>query len=67
MPMLEIFTNIISHPFALDRLINLKNADTNDTSLIPLTIQTQIANQYHLEYRYQWNLIDTISYPNPDN
>jgi len=35
--------------------------------LIPLVIQTRIANQYHLKCRYQWNPVDTISYPNPDS
>jgi len=53
MPMLVIFTNIISHPIARDRLINLKNASTNETSLIPLAIQTRIANQCRLKCRYQ--------------
>jgi len=67
MPMLVIFTNIISHPIARDRLINLRNVGTNETSLIPLAIQTRIANQCRLKSWYQWNLIDTISYPNPDN
>jgi hypothetical protein len=67
MPMLVIFTNIISHPIARDRLINLKNTCIDETSLIPLAIQTRIANQCHPKYRYQWNLIDTISYPNSDS
>ena len=67
MLMLEIFTNIISHPITRDRLINLKNAGINGTPLIPLVIQTRIANQYHLKCRYQWNPVDTISYPNPDS
>jgi hypothetical protein len=53
MPMLVIFTNIISHPIARDRLINLKNASTNENSLIPLAIQTRIANQCRLKCRYQ--------------
>jgi hypothetical protein len=66
MPMLEIFTNIISHPITRDRLINLRNVGTNGTPSIPLVIQTRIANQCHLKYRYQWNLIDTISYPHLD-
>jgi hypothetical protein len=44
MPMLEIFTNIISHPITRDRLINLRNASTNGTPSIPLAIQTWIAN-----------------------
>jgi hypothetical protein len=47
MPMLVIFTNIISHPLAWDRLINLRNADTDETSSIPL------ANQCRLKCRYQ--------------
>ena len=63
MPMLVIFTNIISHPITWDRPINLRNVDINKNSLIPLAIQTWIANQCH----YQWNLIDTISYPNLDS
>jgi hypothetical protein len=67
MPMLVIFTNIISHPITRDRLINLRNVGTNETSLIPLAIQTRIANQCRLKCRYQWNLTDTISYPNPDS
>jgi len=48
MPMLVIFTNIISHPITQDRLINLRNVSTNETILIPLT--TLIfgrVNQYH--------------------
>jgi hypothetical protein len=65
--MLVIFTNIISHPIAQDRLINLRNVGTDETSSIPLAIQTQIANQCRLKYRYQWNLIDTISYPHTDS
>jgi hypothetical protein len=40
MPMLIIFTNIISHPIAQDRLINLRNVGTDETSSIPLAIQT---------------------------
>jgi hypothetical protein len=64
MLMLVIFTNIISHPITWDRLINLRNISTNGTSLIPLAIQTQIANQCHLKCRYQRNPIDTINYPN---
>ena len=50
--MLVIFTNIISHPIARDRLINLRNVGTNETSLIPLAIQTQIPNQCRLKCRY---------------
>jgi hypothetical protein len=50
--MLVIFTNIISHPIARDRLINLRNAGTNETSLIPLAIQTRIPNQCRLKCRY---------------
>jgi hypothetical protein len=53
MPMLEIFTNIIRHPIIRDRLINLRNVSTNETSSIPLAIQTWIANQCHLKCRYQ--------------
>jgi len=53
MPMLEIFTNIISHPITRDRLINLRNASTNGIPSIPLAIQTRIANQCHLKCRYQ--------------
>jgi hypothetical protein len=49
MPMLVIFTNIISHPIARDRLINLRNVGTDETSSIPLAIQTRIANQYRLK------------------
>ena len=64
MSMLVIFTNIISHPITWDRLVNLRNVDTNGISLIPLAIQTRIANQCHLKCRYQRNLIDTISYSN---
>jgi hypothetical protein len=67
MPMLIIFTNIISHPITQDQLINLRNADTNKIPLIQLAIQTQKTNQCHLKCRYQWNTIDTISYPNPDS
>jgi hypothetical protein len=67
MPRLVIFINIISHPIAWDRLINLRNAGTNETSSIPLVIQTWIANQYRLKCRHRSNLIDTISYPNPDS
>jgi hypothetical protein len=52
---------------ARDRLINLRNVGTDETSSIPLAIQTRIANQYRLKCRYIWNLIDTISYPNPDS
>jgi hypothetical protein len=48
MPMLLIFTNIISHPIAWDRLINVRNVGTDKTSLILLTIQTRITNQCHL-------------------
>jgi hypothetical protein len=47
--MLIIFTNIISHPITRDRLINSRNVGTNGTSLIPLAIQTRIANQCHLK------------------
>jgi hypothetical protein len=61
MSMLEIFTNIISHSITRDRLINLRNVDTNGTPSIQLAIQTRIVNQCHLKCRYQWNLIDTIS------
>jgi len=53
MPMLVIFTNIISHAIARDGLINLRNVDIDETSLIPLAIQTRIANQCRLKYRYQ--------------
>jgi hypothetical protein len=53
MPMLVIFTIIISHLIARDRLINLRNAGTDETSSIPIAIQTWIANQYHLKCRYQ--------------
>jgi hypothetical protein len=67
MPMLEIFTNSISHPITRDRLINLRNVDNNETSLIPSAIQTWITNQCHLKCRYQWNPTDTISYPNLDS
>jgi hypothetical protein len=49
MPMLIIFTDIISHPIARNRLINLKNVGTDEISLIPLAIQTRIANQYRLK------------------
>jgi len=49
MPMLVIFTNIISHPIARDRLINSRNAGTDKTSFIPLAIQTRIANQCRLK------------------
>jgi hypothetical protein len=67
MLMLVIFTNIISDSISQDRLINLRNTGTDEPSSIPLAIQTRIANQYHLKCQYQWNLIDTISYPNPDS
>jgi hypothetical protein len=67
MLMLIIFTNIISHPIARDRLINLRNVGTDETPSIPLAIKTRIANQCHLKCRYQWNPIDTISYPNLDS
>jgi hypothetical protein len=67
MPRLVIFINIISHPIARDRLINLRNVGTDETSSIPLAIQTRIANQYRLKCRHRSNLIDTISYPNPDS
>ena len=40
MSMLVIFTNIISHPIAQDRLINLRNVGTDETSSILLAIQT---------------------------
>jgi hypothetical protein len=53
MPMIVIFTNIISHPIARDRLFNLKNIGTDETSSIPLAIQTRIANQCRLKCRYQ--------------
>jgi hypothetical protein len=49
MSMLVIFTNIISHPIARDRLINLTNVGTDETSSIPLAIQTRIVNQCHLK------------------
>jgi hypothetical protein len=49
MSMLVIFTIIISHLIARDRLNNLRNAGINETSSIPLAIQTWIANQYHLK------------------
>ena len=49
MLILVIFTNIISHLITQDQLINLWNADTNGTLLIPLAIQTRIANQCHLK------------------
>jgi hypothetical protein len=52
MSMLVNFTNIISHSIARDRLINLKNISTDETSSIPLAIQTRIANQCHLKCRY---------------
>jgi hypothetical protein len=42
MSMLEIFTNIISHPITRERLINLRNVGTYETLSIPLAIQTQI-------------------------
>jgi hypothetical protein len=42
MPMLVIFTNIISHPIAQDQLINLRNVGADETPLILLAIQTQI-------------------------
>jgi hypothetical protein len=64
MLMLVIFTNIISHPITQDRLINLRNAGTNGTPLIPLAIQTWINDQCHLKCRYQMSPVDTISYPN---
>jgi len=64
MLMLVIFTNIISHSITRGRLINLRNVNTNGT---PLAIQARIANQCHLKCQYQWNLIDTISYPNSDS
>jgi len=48
MLILVIFNNIISHPITRDQLINLRNVGTNGTPLIPLAIQTQIANQCHL-------------------
>jgi len=48
MLILEIITNIISHLIIQDRLINLRNIGTNGTIFIPFVIQTQIANQYHL-------------------
>jgi hypothetical protein len=67
MSMLVIFTNIISHPIARDRLINLRNVGTDETPSIPLVIQTRIANRCHLKCRYKWNPIDTISYPKPDS
>jgi hypothetical protein len=59
MPILVIFTNIISHLITQDQLINLRNVSTNGTSLIPLAIQTRIVNQCHLKCQYQRNLIDT--------
>jgi hypothetical protein len=46
--MLVILTNIISHPIIQDQLINLRNVSTNETSLIPLAIQSRITNQCHL-------------------
>ena len=49
MLMLVIFINIISHLITWDRLINLKNAGTNGTLLIPLAIQTWKTNQCHLK------------------
>jgi len=49
MLMLVIFTNIISHSITRGRLINLRNVNTNGTPLIPLAIQTRIANQCHLK------------------
>jgi hypothetical protein len=56
--MLVIFTNIISHPIARDRLINLRNFGTDETSSIPLAIQTQIANQYRLKcHTFETSLI----------
>jgi len=64
MSMLVIFTNIISHPITWVRIVNLRNVRTNGISLIPLAIQTRIANQCHLKCWYQRNLIDTISYSN---
>jgi hypothetical protein len=57
MSMLEIFTNIISHPITQDRLINLRNVSSNGTLLIPLAIQTRITNQCHMKFWYEWNLI----------
>jgi hypothetical protein len=53
MPMLVIFTNIISHLVVWDRLINLINVGINETPSIPLAIQTRIANQCRLKCRYQ--------------
>jgi hypothetical protein len=53
MLMLEIFTNIISHPITRNRLINLRNVSTNETLSIPLAIRTRISNQYHLKCWYQ--------------
>jgi len=41
MPILLIFTNIISHPITHDQLINLRNVGINGTLLTPLAIQTQ--------------------------
>ena len=55
MPMLVIFTNIISHPIARDRLINLRNVGTNETPSILLTIQTRIANQCHMKLPFVSN------------
>jgi hypothetical protein len=55
MPMLVIFTNIISHPIARDRLINLRNVGTNETPSILLTIQTRIANQCHMKLPFVLN------------
>jgi hypothetical protein len=59
MPILVIFTNIISHLITQDQLINLRKVGTNGTSLIPLAIQTRIVNQCQLKCQYQRNLIDT--------
>jgi hypothetical protein len=53
MPRLVIFINIISHPIARDRLINLRNAGTDETSSKLLAIQTWIANPYRLKYRHR--------------
>jgi len=52
MLILEIITNIISHLIIQDRLINLRNIGTNGTIFIPFVIQTQIANQYHLNLSF---------------
>jgi hypothetical protein len=53
MSMLVIFTNIISHPIARDRLINLRNVSTDETPSIPLVIQTRIVNQCHLKCQHR--------------